>query len=264
MADHLAVVVGVETFDDPAALAADPAAAHMEYLHRHLQVVGVDGDDVGVGAVTEHDGLLLHRPAQGVDVVAQPGRPLEIEILGSRGHIPFELMDQLVGAAGQEVAEVTDDASVLVGRDTVDARCRTFIDVAEKARPVHLPMPFEHPVGAGPRRKHAGQQIDGLADRPGVRIRAEVAHTALARAAIDGEPRILLVQGDGQHGIGFVVAVADIETWIELLDPVVFELQRLDLGTDDRPLHRRRRRDHLPRPRMQRGDVGEIRGQPRP
>ena len=71
-------------------------------------------DHVGVGAVAEHHGLLLHGPAQRADVVAQPGRPLELQVLRRLGHPPFQLAHHLVGAAGQEVAEVLDDVPVLL------------------------------------------------------------------------------------------------------------------------------------------------------
>lgn len=56
---------------DPAALAADPAAADMEDLYGGLQLVLGDGDQVGVGGVGEHDRVLLHRAAQGAYVVTQ-------------------------------------------------------------------------------------------------------------------------------------------------------------------------------------------------
>ena len=72
--DEIAGAHLVELVDDPAALAPDPPAANVEHLHRGLEVVLGEGDDVGVGAVAEHDSLLLHRPAQRFQVVAHPGR----------------------------------------------------------------------------------------------------------------------------------------------------------------------------------------------
>ena len=54
----------LDLVDDPAALAADPAAADVEDLHRGLELVLGEREDVGVGAVAEHDGLLLDRRAR--------------------------------------------------------------------------------------------------------------------------------------------------------------------------------------------------------
>ena len=71
----------------PAALAADPAAADVEDLDRGLQRVVGERDHVGVGAVAEHDRLLLHRPAQRGEVVAQPGGPLELQLARRPGHL---------------------------------------------------------------------------------------------------------------------------------------------------------------------------------
>jgi hypothetical protein len=57
---------------------------------------------------------LLHRPAQRPDVVAQPGRPLELHLLGRGGHLPLQPADHGVGLPRHEVAEVVDDPPVLL------------------------------------------------------------------------------------------------------------------------------------------------------
>ena len=62
MLDQLGGVGVVDLVRHPAALAADPAAADVEDLHGGLERVLGERDHVGVGAVAEHDGLLLHRP----------------------------------------------------------------------------------------------------------------------------------------------------------------------------------------------------------
>src|SRR3712207_8104550 len=51
---------------------------------------------------------------------------------------------------------------------------RSLVDVAEQARPADLPGPLEDAVAAGAHREDAQQQVDRLADRPGVRVRPEV------------------------------------------------------------------------------------------
>ncbi len=147
-------------------------------------------------------------------------------------------------------------------RDPADARRAALADVAEQARPADLPGALEHAGRAGPRREHAQQQVERLADRPGVAVRAEVPHALALGAAHHLQPGVLLVQGDRERGIGLVVAVADVEPRVELLDPGVLELQRLDLGADDRPLDARGRRDHLPGALVQVAEVGEVGVQP--
>ena len=79
--DELAGGDLLDLVDDPAALAAHPAAADVEDLDGGLQLVLGEGDDVGVRAVTEDDGLLLQRPAERAEVVAEPGGLLELQVL---------------------------------------------------------------------------------------------------------------------------------------------------------------------------------------
>lgn len=77
---------------------------------------------------------------------------------------------------------------------------------------------------------------------------ADVASLA-PRTAIDHQPGKFLAQGDRQHRVGLVVAVADVESRIELLDPSVFQLQCLNLGPHDRPFDLGRGGHQLPGPR---------------
>src|SRR6185312_8155567 len=121
---------------------------------------------------------------------------------------------------------------MLFGADPPDARGRALVDIAEQTWSVDLVVPLEYSRRAGARREYPGQQVEGLADRPGVRVRPEIADTFATRPAVDHQPGKLLVEGDREHRIGLVVAVADVESRVELLDPVVFQLQCLDLGVN--------------------------------
>ena len=249
-------------FDDPAALAAHPPTADMEHLDGGLQFVVGERHHVGVGAVAEHHRLLLQGALERRDVVAQPGRPLEVQLLGGGAHLLFHVTGQPIGLAGQEVAEVQHDLAVFLGADPADARRRALVDIAKQARTVDLVVPLEHSRRAGAGREHPGEQVERLADGPGVRVRPEIPHPLAAGSAIDHQPRELLVQRHREHRVRLVVAVADVEPRIELLDPVVFQLQRLDFGVHHRPLDAARGHHHLARPRRQAGDVGEIGRQP--
>ena len=65
----------LDLVDHPAALAADPAPAHVEDLDRRLQLVLGEGDDVGVRAVAEHDGLASPSPGAARRGRRAAGRP---------------------------------------------------------------------------------------------------------------------------------------------------------------------------------------------
>ena len=248
--------------DDPASLTANTAATHVEHLHRGFQVIVGECDNVGIGAVSEHDRLLFQYPLNRTDVIAQPRRPLKVEFCSGGIHLALQITGKAVGPARQEVTEVTHDPAMFLRADSADTGRRAFIDIAEQTGTFDLPVPLEHSAGTGTRREDPGQQIQRLPDRPGVRVRSEVAHTFAARAAIDHQPRELLVEGHRKHRIGLVVAVADVEPRIEFLDPVVLELQCLNFGADHRPLHFRGGGHHLAGAGMQAGDIGEVRRQP--
>ena len=95
-------------------------------------------------------------------------------------------------------------------------------------------------------------------------VRAEVAGALLLGAAPDHHPGELLAHGDREPRVGLVVAVLDVEPGVELLDPGVLQLQRLDLGLDRRPLDAGGRGDHGRGARVQAADVLEVRRQPGP
>src|SRR5439155_22355624 len=124
--------------DDPASLAANPTAAHMKHLHGSSKLVRSEGNDVGVGAILEDDGLLLHRAAQGVEVVTQPGRALELESAARLVHLSLQTTDHRVGLASHEVAEVIDNLAMLFRRYPSDAGSAALTDVATKTRATHL------------------------------------------------------------------------------------------------------------------------------
>jgi hypothetical protein len=75
VADELRDVLAL-LLHDPAALAADPAAADEEHLDGGLELVVGEGEDVGVGLVGEDDGVLLERLVECAEVVAEAGGEL--------------------------------------------------------------------------------------------------------------------------------------------------------------------------------------------
>ena len=102
----------------------------------------------------------------------------------------------LVGLAGHEVAEVVDDLAVLVGADPADAGGAALADVAEQAGPPDLAGPLEDAGRAGARREDPQQQVERLADRPGVARRAR----SSARPCVFG-PRITCSRGYSSYRV---------------------------------------------------------------
>lgn len=115
MLDEPGRVHGLDLVGDPAALAAHAPAADVEDLHRRFELVLGDGDEIGVRGVGEDDGVLLHGPAQGPYVVAQPGGLLVLHLLGGLAHLALQPGEVGAGAPGHEVAEVLGQFPVLLG-----------------------------------------------------------------------------------------------------------------------------------------------------
>ena len=262
--DQLTGVGVVCLVGDPAALAADAATTYVEHLHGDLELILRQRDDVGIRSVRKHDGVLLQRPFERLQVVAEPGRAFELELGGGRLHLAFDPLDVGHVVAGHELAEVVDDRAVLLGSHAPHTRCRALADVAQQARTPDLGCPLEHALGAGTGREHPQQQVERLADRPGMGVRTEVANALALGPPHHLQPRELLVEGDGEPGIALVVAVFDVEPRVVLLDPGVLELERLDLVVDDRPLDSGRVLHHRLRARVERGEILEVRTQPGP
>ena len=247
----------------PPALPANATAADREDLHRHLEGIVDEAEHVGVRAVAEDDGLLLEHPVEGAEVVAELGRELVLLRLGRRTHALLDALGETCCLPAHEGQEVVDDLAVLVDVDSSDARRGALADVTQQTGPIDRLGSAEDSCRAGPHRKHPEQGVDGVADGPGVAVRPEVPDPLALGAAHDGDSRKLLADRDGEPWVGLVVAVLDVEPWIELLDPRVLQCQRLDLGVDDGPLHRRRGGDHLLRAGVQVGDVLEVRAESR-
>src|SRR5262249_735659 len=140
--DQLAVADVLHLVHHPAALAPDTAAADVEDLDGGLELVPRQRDDVGVGAVGQDHRLLLHPPFQGLDVVAQPGGPLELLGRGRGPHLGLQPPGEPGGLAGHEVAELLGQAAVLGLADPLHTGRRALADVAEQARPADLAGPL--------------------------------------------------------------------------------------------------------------------------
>ena len=209
----------------PAALAANPAAAHIEHLHGGFELVLGERDHIAVGAVAEHHGLPLQRPVQRLDVVPQPRGALVLLGLRRLAHLRFEPLGEPGRLPGHEVAEILGELPVPFLADLAHARRRALADVAEQARPADLPGALEHARRTGAHREHPQQRVHGLPDRPRVRVRPEITGAAPLGAPHHHDPRVVLAERDRQVGVALVVPVPDVEPGAELLDPGVLQLQ---------------------------------------
>ncbi len=104
------------------------------------------------------------------------------------------------------------------------------------------------------------EHVERRAHPLGVAERAEVGPVAAVALAGEVHPREILVERDRDVRVGLVVAQADVEARLVLLDEVLLGQQRLGLGVDDERLDLVDHRHQVaagPRAR-----IGEMRGDP--
>ena len=237
-------------------------AADEEDLHRRLELVVGDPDDVELLGLLAHHLLALDGLADRGELVPQAGGPLELELVGRLGHERLEPLHHGRGLAAEEREELVDEGAVLVVGDRLHARRHALLDVRVEARPAEPLVALELAVGARADRERAQQQVEGLADRVGVGVRTEVADALALLAAHDHGAWPLLVERHREERVRLVVLQPDVEPRPVLLDEVVLEEERLDLVADLDPLDGLRGLHHLARPRQQRVRRGEVVRQP--
>ena len=190
--EQLGAAEFLHAIGDPALAPQHPAAPDDEHLERRLEVVLGQPDDVEVLGLGEHHLLGFHGPARGAQLVAQLGGLFVLLAPGRRVHLGFEPAEHLFRVARQEVGHGVDVLPVGLLRDPGDlghARTRAAADVEVQARPLRARPLIEERVGAGADREHAGERIEGVADRPGVGVGTEVAHLLALGPAQHLRPR---------------------------------------------------------------------------
>ena len=153
--DELCIGAVVDLLHDPAALAADPAAAHEEHLNGRLQVVLSVGEQVSIHGRAEHHGVTLKRLSQRGNIVTKNRGALKVHISGGGLHFCGQLGDMLLSATTHKPGQPARQLAMLLGANLAHARRRALIDIAEQAGPATILRAVEHAVRAGTHRENA-------------------------------------------------------------------------------------------------------------
>ena len=230
-------------------------------MHRSVQVITDEREHIRVRPVVEHDRVSLQHCAQRLDVVTQLRRTLEVQLHGGLAHLLLQVTDHRARAPLHELAQPLRELAVLLHRDATHARGRALVDIAEQTRtPLRL-RALKHARRTRAHRENAQQLIDRLANRPHLRVRAEVARPYPFALPRHLHARETLPHRHRQVGVGLVVLKHHVETRIEFLNPRELQRQGLDLGAHDGPLHGARGRHHLLGARVQVRQVLEVVGE---
>ena len=100
--DELRIGAVVNLLHNPAALTANPAAAHEEHLNGRLQVVLSVGEQVGVHGRAKHHGITLKRLSQRGNIVTKNRGALKVHLGGGFLHFRGQLRNMLLSATRHE------------------------------------------------------------------------------------------------------------------------------------------------------------------
>ncbi len=178
-------------------------------------------------------GLLCLDALQRGELVAQLRGALELEAAAGLLHALLQLRLHLVAAALEHLDRGGHVLRVRLAADQPDARRRAAPDLVLQARAAAV---GEEAVRAVTDAKQLLQLVERLAHRAGVRKRPEIASRRAARAAVELQPRELVLHVQVDVGEALVVAQHDVEARLVRLDEVVLEQQRLGFGVGDRDL----------------------------
>jgi hypothetical protein len=180
------------------------------------------------------DALALQQRLHGLEPVALQRGRLVLLGGGRGGHALLEVALDLAVAAAQERDDAVDRLHVALARGVADARRPAALDVVVQARRAAAPAGLGALAGA--ELEHLAEQVQRAAHALGVGVRAEVQPVAAVALAREVHARKLLVHRDRDERIGLVVAQADVEARLVLLDEVLLDQQRLGLRRDEQVL----------------------------
>ena len=219
------------------AVAVVAPAADEENLDARLPADLVPGHDVGVvQAVGVDHGRPLH-VREAADPVAQGGGAFELETLGGGLHLGRQRPLHVTGLATQKLPRLVDQVTVLLLRHAADAGGAAALDLVQQTRAAAV---VEHRVLARPQQEHALHGRHRLVHCPHAGERAVIAAFARPAAAVLGDLRKLVILGQHQPRVGFIVTQNDVEAGLEPLDKVCLEQEGLGLRMRGDDLHRRR------------------------
>ena len=205
--------------------------------------------------------MLFGEGGDGGEIVADASGAFEVEFGRGGLHFGFELGGDGTGAAGEEGAEVVDDAAVVGFGNAAHAGGGAFVNVAEQAGASEFFVPVIDAFGAGADGEDSDEEVEGFADGPGVGVGAEVADARLAGAAVEEGAGNGFTDADGEGGVGFIVTVFDVEVGVVFFNPRVFELECLDFAANHGPFDLVGGGDHVAGAGVELGEVVEVGGE---
>src|ERR1019366_4447343 len=168
---------------------------------------------------------------QVADEVAQVGGFFKLVRGGGLFLFRLELALPFPKVAFEKIARGVDLFEILLAGDIADARGGAMFQVRVETMLVIRLARREHATAA--QVELFPRERDGVAQRQGIHERTEVARAVVFLQPREDEIRNRVVQVHLEHQVALVVAQADVETRLEILDELAFEQQRLRFAAHD-------------------------------
>ena len=190
----------------------------------------VDVEDLGLGVLGEVAAQV--EALQGLDLVAEPGGLLELELLARLAHLLLHLLEQDVLLAVEEELQAADVGAVALAIDPQVAGGRALVDRVEQAgaEPSPAGIVLLDVQRAGAELEDPLEDLDGAAEALGPRERAVELDAAVERLAGEVDAGEVLAGRDLQVGEGLVVLEVAVVLGLDVLDQPGFHQQGVDLA----------------------------------
>ena len=187
----------------------------------------MQGEDVGLLQGLGIDHLFGGDGGQRPDAVPQPGRGLELQIVGRRLHVRGQAVQHLAAAAAQEQVRLLHQLPIGAQADQADAGGAAAADLVEHAGtgPALIDI-----VRAGAQQERLLQGVQGAVHRPGGGEGAEILPLDGMGAPMLADLWRVVVPADQDLGKALVVPQQNVEPRLEGLDQIDLEEQGLGLG----------------------------------
>ena len=180
-----------------------PPAAHPQDDAAGVVAVAGEADRIRVAAANQLDGLGLLQLLQPADGIPQLRRPLEVQARARLLHPLPQALAHVHRLTLEEQQHVVDHPAVIFPRLVAHARRPAALDVVIETRPVGVVI--RQGVVAGPDGEDAADDLEGIAKRIDVGVRAEVARAFEVHPPHDQHPGEGLPHGHRDAGVALVV-----------------------------------------------------------
>ncbi len=179
------------------------------------------------------------------DLIAQPGRLLEFQFGARLLHVAGQLGDiRFADSAGHHADKLLAHPAMLVSADTVHAWSRAFADRCQQAWTARQLRLVEHVLRACAHGKRLQQRVEAVPKDPVPwRTGRNIWYRDVCRC--ESPIRVGCVRLMRWPDTGKVChREHHVESWVEFLDPRVFECERLPVRTHYRPFEAASRQHH--------------------